>query len=334
MEALAQKKVTEAKEHISDAEKSLKTSLFKRKPDLDSAAGSYAKAALCYKIIKDYKNAIDYSIKSGDTYNEHGSLYNAAKQYEQAGIIANDIKSYNQTYEMFEKATELMITNGTRDSAGILLERGANMLKLTAPDKALRLFKRAIHVADIEEKYHESLSYYENAINIAIRTKEYNEAIELINNSFGVIDRVGSNEQITKYILTACLIHLSRDDWVSAQNYLEGMKNKYEVASDSRGFGRVDDLIKAYDEKDDEMFKTLIKNYLSYAVDNEVLKIANQIVKSDEWIRSVQANSGSVAVKTSSNSYEQNSQNYNDEPSSHNMSSSNKGEDDDDIDLC
>jgi hypothetical protein len=39
--------------------------------------------------------------------------------------MANDNKNYNQTYELFEKATELMITNGTRDSAGILLERGA-----------------------------------------------------------------------------------------------------------------------------------------------------------------------------------------------------------------
>ncbi len=57
----------------------MKTSLFKRKPDLDSAASSYAQAGLCYKIIKDYKNAIDYCVKAGDLYNQHGSLYNAAK---------------------------------------------------------------------------------------------------------------------------------------------------------------------------------------------------------------------------------------------------------------
>ena len=36
------------------------------------------------------------------------------------------------------------------------------------------------------------------------------------------------------------------------------------------GFARVEDLIQAYDEKDDEKFKELIKNYLSYAIDNEV----------------------------------------------------------------
>ena len=47
------------------------------------------------------------------------------RQYEQAALMANDIKDYNQTFQLFEKATELMITDGTRDSAGILLERGA-----------------------------------------------------------------------------------------------------------------------------------------------------------------------------------------------------------------
>ena len=61
---------------------------------------------------------------------------------------------------------------------------------------------------------------------IAIRINKYNEAIELINDSFKVLDQIGTQEQITKYILTVCLMHLTRDDWVSAKNYLEGMKNK------------------------------------------------------------------------------------------------------------
>ena len=45
---------------------------------------------------------------------------------------------------------------------------------------------------------------------------------------------------------------------------------RYELSSDSRGFGKVDDLLEAYDQKDDDKFKDIIKNYLSYAVDNEV----------------------------------------------------------------
>ena len=44
MDQLKQRKTEEAKKHIADAEKSLKTSLFKRKPDYDSAASAYSLA--------------------------------------------------------------------------------------------------------------------------------------------------------------------------------------------------------------------------------------------------------------------------------------------------
>ena len=79
MDALSQKKQAEAKQHIADAEKSLKTSLFKRKPDLDSAATSYSQAGLCYKVIKDYANAIDCCQKAGDYFKQNDSFYNAGK---------------------------------------------------------------------------------------------------------------------------------------------------------------------------------------------------------------------------------------------------------------
>lgn len=41
------------------------------------------------------------------------------------GFMANEIKNYSLLFESFQKAAELMITSGTRDSASILLERGA-----------------------------------------------------------------------------------------------------------------------------------------------------------------------------------------------------------------
>ena len=35
--------------------------------------------------------------------------------------------------------------------------------------------------------------------------------------------------------------------------------------------------------------KNIIKTYVSYAVDNELLKMMNNIIKSDNWIRETQA---------------------------------------------
>ncbi len=76
---LKQKKLQEAKQHIADAEKSLKTSLFKRKPDYDSAASAYSLAGTCYKVAKDLNNAIDCYRKSAENHVLNNGLYHAAK---------------------------------------------------------------------------------------------------------------------------------------------------------------------------------------------------------------------------------------------------------------
>ena len=81
----------------------------------------------------------------------------------------------------------------------------------------------------MEEKYHEMVNYTENMISLALRSNQYNDAISSINDSYSVLDRVGSPEQYVKYIVTAMLVYLSRDDWVGAKSYLDKMKEKYIV---------------------------------------------------------------------------------------------------------
>jgi hypothetical protein len=159
------------------------------------------------------------------------------------------------------------------------------MLKINDPERALVLFRKAIYLSEVEDKTHEQVVFYESAIGIAIKLGKFNDAIDLINDSLKVLDQVGKIEQITKCILTVVLIHLYRDDWVSAKNYMENIKNKYEMTASNHTFSRVDQIIDAFDEKDDDAFKDLTKNYLNYAVDNEVLKLAHKIVKSDEWLK-------------------------------------------------
>jgi hypothetical protein len=57
----------------------MKTSLFKRKPDLDSAANSYSLAGTSFKIAKDFNNAIQCCTKSAELYTQNNSSYAAAK---------------------------------------------------------------------------------------------------------------------------------------------------------------------------------------------------------------------------------------------------------------
>ena len=41
------------------------------------------------------------------------------------------------------------------------------MLKLNAPEKALKMLKRAITIAEVEDKYHDLMTFYDGAITLA-----------------------------------------------------------------------------------------------------------------------------------------------------------------------
>ena len=65
-------------------------------------------------------------------------------------------------------------------------------------------------------------------------------------------------------------------------------------------------MIQAFDEKDDDRMKAIIKNYLTYAVDNEFLKMINKIIKSDEWTREarqVQEQNNKTHISNMTDSY-------------------------------
>jgi len=279
MDSLSQKKIAESNEHVQLAEKSLKKTFFKRNIDYDTASSEYNKAAVCCKVAKQFDKAIEYYQKSADCYISLDSLYNAAKQYEQIAFIANELKKSDLLFDSVNKAVEHFITNGTRDAAGALLEKGAGMIRLNDPEKAIKLYKRSIDIAEVEDKHHEMFKLYEHCISLALRLKNYNEAIEFIKKEMEVLDLIsGGSEQFNKYLVSLVIVHLFKEDWVSATNTV----NQY-VNPESAGKSFVEKLINAYDEKDNDFFKDACKGYLSYGVDNEILKMVIEIPKQQNW---------------------------------------------------
>lgn len=57
----------------------MKTSLFKRKPDLESAANSYSQAGSCFRVAKDFKQAVESCKKAAECFAQNNALFSAAK---------------------------------------------------------------------------------------------------------------------------------------------------------------------------------------------------------------------------------------------------------------
>jgi hypothetical protein len=70
------------------------------------------------------------------------------------------------------------------------------------------------------------IAFYEQSVALAVRLNELEETIALINKLMDILEEIGTEEQIKKYVLSICIIYLSKDDWVSAKNYLESIKKR------------------------------------------------------------------------------------------------------------
>lgn len=79
MDSLSKKKIEEGNQLLGEASKAMKTSLFKRKPDLDTAADSYSKAGTCFKTAKDFQNSIQAFQNAAQCFEKNNNFFSAAK---------------------------------------------------------------------------------------------------------------------------------------------------------------------------------------------------------------------------------------------------------------
>ncbi|XP_064337691.1 gamma-soluble NSF attachment protein isoform X3 [Camelus dromedarius] len=84
---MAAQKINEGLEHLAKAEKYLKTGFLKWKPDYDSAASEYGKAAVAFKNAKQFEQAKDACLREAAAHENNRALFHAAKAYEQAGMM-------------------------------------------------------------------------------------------------------------------------------------------------------------------------------------------------------------------------------------------------------
>ncbi|XP_018600678.1 N-ethylmaleimide-sensitive factor attachment protein, gamma b isoform X2 [Scleropages formosus] len=143
---MAAQKINEAHEHIAKAEKCLKTSFTKWKPDYDSAASEYAKAAVAFKNAKQFEQAKDAYVKEAEYHTENKALFHAAKALEQAGMMMKDMKRMGEAIQYIEKASMMYVENGTPDTAAMALDRAGKLIEPVSVEKAVDLYQKAASV--------------------------------------------------------------------------------------------------------------------------------------------------------------------------------------------
>uniref|UniRef100_A0A182J0F2 Gamma-soluble NSF attachment protein n=1 Tax=Anopheles atroparvus TaxID=41427 RepID=A0A182J0F2_ANOAO len=266
-------KIEEAQEHIRQAEKCLKTSLLKWRPDYDNAAEEYNKAATCFRNAKSLDQCRDCLIKSSDCHRQNRALFHAAKCFDQAILISKEMNKLGDIRGLAERACSLYQQHGSPESGAIVLDKAAKILEHSHPEDALQLFKQAVDVVMLEDSTRQGAEYASKVARIMVKLGMYDQAADAIRREIGLHQQVGSEGAIGRLSVALVLVQLARGDYVAAEKAFKEWGNCCDVAE----VQTLESLLQAYDDEDPELAQRALSSPFIRHMDIEYARLARDL---------------------------------------------------------
>ncbi|XP_058126703.1 gamma-soluble NSF attachment protein-like [Anopheles ziemanni] len=266
-------KIEEAQEHIRQAEKCLKTSLLKWRPDYDNAAEEYNKAATCFRNAKSLDQCRDCLIKSSDCHRQNRALFHAAKCFDQAILISKEMNKLGDIRGLAERACNLYQQHGSPESGATVLDKAAKILEQSHPEDALQLFKQAVDVVTIEDSTRQGAEYASKVSRIMVKLGMYDQAADAIRREIGLLQQVGSDSAIGRLAVALVLVQLARGDYVAAEKAFKEWGNCCDAAE----VQTLESLLQAYDDEDPELAQRALSSPFIRHMDIEYARLARDL---------------------------------------------------------
>ncbi|XP_055536421.1 gamma-soluble NSF attachment protein [Wyeomyia smithii] len=266
-------KIEEAQEHIRQAEKCLKTSLLKWRPDFDVAADEYNKAAICFRNAKALDQCKECLLKSSDCHKQNRAIFHAAKCLDQVILICKDMNNLAEVRKYAEKACHLYQQHGSPESGASTLDKAAKILEPTHPEDALQLYRQAVDVATIEDSTRQGAEYASKVARIMVKLGMYDQAADAIRREIGLHQQVGSEAAIGRLAVVLVLVQLARGDYVAAEKAFKEWGNCCDVAE----VQTLESLLQAYDDEDPELAARALASPFIRHMDIEYARLARDL---------------------------------------------------------
>lgn len=243
-------KIKEAEDHIKQAEKYLKTSLTKWKPDVDSAIDEFEKACTCYRVAEKYDLCRDLSIRLADLQIQKGTTFFAGKSFEQAAQMAQQLNDLPTAAKHFDRAGQLYAEGGQRDSAAILYERCGPQFQQFDRGISIDFFLKAARLCEQDEKTHQAADLYEKAAMQMIRTGNFPKTSELLEKVTELLVRIDRYDRLNRVVLYRILLKLFNEDSVAGRNIFDQACRDYPSFDQWEERDHIDLLLEAFDQDD------------------------------------------------------------------------------------
>ncbi|KAK9892743.1 hypothetical protein WA026_021935 [Henosepilachna vigintioctopunctata] len=268
-----QKKVDEGLEYVKNAEKSLKTSFMKWRPDYESAAEQYNKAATCFRNAKSFDQCRDALLKAADCHKQNRAIFYAAKALDQAILVSKELGDLRNVGELANRAANMFQSHGSAESATSTLDKAGKILEAQYPEDALKLFQRAADISQDQDSVRQSAEFMSKVARIHVKLKEYELAADAIRRELGLREQSESYQAAGRLAVALVLVHIARGDIVAAERAFKEWGNYCEAPE----VQCLEMLLQAYDEEDPEAAKAALSNPFIKHMDVEYTILARDL---------------------------------------------------------
>lgn len=280
---MASKKIEEGQNHIKAAEKSLKTSFMKWRPDHDIAADEYQKAATCFRNAKSYGQCKDCLMKAAECHKQNRSWYHAAKCLDQAILVCKDMGDFSEIYALADRACTMFQQHGSPDSGAACLDKAAKLLESQHPEQALRLYQRAAEVVNIEDSPRQAAEFMSKVARILVKLKMYDQAVDALRRELGFHQQCDQIQAMGRLTVCLVLVQLARGDYVAAEKAYREWGNCCEAPENNT----LERLLHAYDQEDAEAARSALDSPFIKHMDVEYSRLARDLPLPDSGLDSI-----------------------------------------------
>eukprot|EP00055_Hartaetosiga_balthica_P011945 m.56142 g.56142 ORF g.56142 m.56142 type:complete len:403 (+) comp7786_c0_seq1:19-1227(+) len=278
-------KEAKAKTHLATAEKALKTSIFKWKPEYDVASSEFEKAGLHFKLAKLYERATEAYVRAAECHGNKectSTPYHVGKALESASTCAREAMNVKLSIDLLHQAAVQFRLTGKNAPACAALEKAAKMSEKDGQfDVAHEIWLEVSDLFEEEGKPRQCKRPMESAISSALRAGNKDAAIKALERQANLLDGNANATFVYQSVLSLIVVHLSEEDFVAAD------KAHQYACSTFSGFGSSTEgmlsirLLQAFEDNDDSELNEIKRNQTFSFLLADVSSLAKTLQLSD-----------------------------------------------------
>ncbi|NXL48127.1 SNAG protein, partial [Podilymbus podiceps] len=234
----------------------LKTGFLKWKPDYDSAATEYGKAAVAFKNAKQFDQAREACLREAEAHENNKAII--PNTNIPMTVVLQEMQRLPEAVQLIEKASMMYLENGTPDTAAIALERAGKLIENVSPEKAVQLYQQAASVFEVSGGF-------------------WDEAALSLQKEKSIYKEIENYPTCYKKTIAQVLVHLHRNDYVAAERCV---RESYSIPgfNGSEDCAALEQLLEGYDQQDQDQVSEVCNLPLFKYMDNDYAKLGLTLV--------------------------------------------------------